>query len=85
MLLVAATDIHTRYTSQLEMGSAPADNRAALELLVSRAKQLLQLLDESASETNGIAQQEAIWSQLSSLTWCPVMQNAPAAGVMLVG
>ena len=80
VLLLAASDIHSRYSSHLETRSEPEANRAALELLLSRARQLLQLLDEAASETNRGPQQQAIWSQLTSLTWCPVMQNAPAAG-----
>lgn len=88
-------DTHTRTAAHTQV-HAQAAPLAPLEALVARARALLCQLERCASRTPGRgrgvtdavpldtpaapAAEEAAWSRLSRLTWCPVLQTAPHPG-----
>lgn len=103
MLLFAAESIDAEYAAHIltEDVRAPAQPAATADSaaqalprthrdkLLSRARVLLQQLDQLASRTSawggGIMNTQAdadadVWKRLQSLTWCPVLQVAPQEG-----
>ena len=83
--LEAARDISARFTDPSGYGTGnhtPAphssnDSYPYSLALVSRGRQLLQLLDTMGGQIDANPQ---FWQEMSSLCWCPVLQTSPEPG-----